>query len=172
VALPEDLLAQAKHLASREPKRPRQASLRRAVSTAYYSLYHLLVAAGSRAMAPAKPIDLRVRVQRAFVHAEMKKVCQQFRQGSANNLSAALQGLIAAPLSQDIANVADAFVELQEARHAADYDTSEVFTRPDVLAMIDNVDQAFTSWKTVKETPNANVFLAALLLEKKWRSDG
>jgi hypothetical protein len=33
-----DLLEQAKHLANREKKRPRQASLRRAVSTAYYAL--------------------------------------------------------------------------------------------------------------------------------------
>jgi len=39
----EDLLEQAKHLANREPKRPEQASLRRAVSTAYYALFHLLV---------------------------------------------------------------------------------------------------------------------------------
>jgi hypothetical protein len=122
-------------------------------------------------MAPAKPSNLRVRVQRAFVHAEMKRVCQQFRQGNVNNLPTVLHGRISAPISRDIANVADAFVELQEARHAADYDTSEIFTRPDVLAMIDNVDQAFASRKAVKETPNANVFLAALLLERKWRSD-
>ena len=38
-----DLLEQAKHLANREKKRPRQASLRRAVSTAYYALFHLLI---------------------------------------------------------------------------------------------------------------------------------
>ena len=146
--------------------------MRRAVSTAYYALYHLLVIAGSRAMAPPKPDKLRVRVQRAFVHAEMKNVCLQFRQGGVGHLSTALQSLISAPLSHDIADVADAFVELQEARFAADYDASEVFSRPDVLALIDTVDQAFTSWKTVKETPNANVFLVALLLSRKWRSDG
>jgi uncharacterized protein (UPF0332 family) len=43
MALAEDLLEQARHLAKREPKRPKQASLRRAVSAAYYSLFHLLV---------------------------------------------------------------------------------------------------------------------------------
>jgi len=43
MALADDLLEQAHHLAKREPKRPRQASLRRAVSTAYYSLVHLLI---------------------------------------------------------------------------------------------------------------------------------
>jgi uncharacterized protein (UPF0332 family) len=40
---PAHLLEQAKHLANREKKRPRQASLRRAVSTAYYALFHLLI---------------------------------------------------------------------------------------------------------------------------------
>src|SRR5712692_5365690 len=39
----DDLLEQARHLANREKKRPRQASLRRAVSTAYYALFHLLI---------------------------------------------------------------------------------------------------------------------------------
>jgi uncharacterized protein (UPF0332 family) len=39
----DDLLEQALHLAKREKKKPRQASLRRAVSTAYYALFHLLI---------------------------------------------------------------------------------------------------------------------------------
>jgi hypothetical protein len=39
----EHLLEQAEHLAKRERNRPRQASLRRAVSTAYYALFHLLI---------------------------------------------------------------------------------------------------------------------------------
>ena len=41
--LPEGLLEQAQHLVKREPKRPKQASLRRAISTAYYALFHLLI---------------------------------------------------------------------------------------------------------------------------------
>jgi hypothetical protein len=39
---PNDLLEQARHLANREPKRPKQVSLRRAVSRAYYAIFHLL----------------------------------------------------------------------------------------------------------------------------------
>lgn len=41
--LPDDLLEQARHLANGERRRPKQASLRRAVSTAYYALFHLLI---------------------------------------------------------------------------------------------------------------------------------
>jgi hypothetical protein len=39
-----------------------------------------------------------------------------------------------------------------------------------VLSAIDLVDQAFAAWKTVKDKPNANVFLAALLLNRQWRA--
>jgi len=39
----DDLLKQAYHLASKERKNPKQASLRRAVSTAYHALVHLLI---------------------------------------------------------------------------------------------------------------------------------
>jgi uncharacterized protein (UPF0332 family) len=46
--LAEHLLEQAQHLANREKKRPRQASLRRAVSTAYYALFHLLIHEATR----------------------------------------------------------------------------------------------------------------------------
>lgn len=42
-ALHAQLLHQARHLAIKEPSRPQQASLRRAVSTAYYALFHFLI---------------------------------------------------------------------------------------------------------------------------------
>ena len=41
--LHDGLLEQAQHLLRREKRRPKQASLRRAISTAYYALFHLLV---------------------------------------------------------------------------------------------------------------------------------
>lgn len=43
MGLAQDLLEQAKHLASYEGNNPTQASLRRAVSTSYYALFHLLL---------------------------------------------------------------------------------------------------------------------------------
>jgi len=43
MSLHYDLLEQAQHLANRERKQPRQASLRRAISSAYYALFHLLI---------------------------------------------------------------------------------------------------------------------------------
>ena len=38
-----DLLQQAFHLATIDAKKPKQANLRRAVSSAYYAVFHLLI---------------------------------------------------------------------------------------------------------------------------------
>jgi hypothetical protein len=65
--------------------------------------------------------------------------------------------------------VAAAFVELQESRAAADYDLSTTFNRVDVLEKIRIAERAFAEWRTVRGTPDAAVFIAALLLQRQWR---
>jgi hypothetical protein len=72
MSLPSDLLSQARHLLVREPRRPRQASLRRAISTAYYALFHLLTSQASRMLVSSDPLQLLV--SRTFTHTEMYKV--------------------------------------------------------------------------------------------------
>lgn len=69
---PKDLLEQARHLANREPKRPKQASLRRAVSTAYYALFHLLSMETAKNW---KRSAERFTVARMLDHTPMVKVC-------------------------------------------------------------------------------------------------
>ena len=163
-----DLLDQAAHLGTKEPRRPRQASLRRAVSTAYYALFHLLIDGGAKSLSSARPTALRQRIGRAFTHVDMKNVCKQFAQGSSANLDPATEALIVAPLEPELARIADAFRILQEERHRADYDLSAPFERFDVLQKIDLARRAFTDWQAVRQTNNAKVFLAALLFQARW----
>jgi hypothetical protein len=165
MALHHDLLEQADHLASREPRRPRQASLRRAVSAAYYAVFHLLAAEGAKRFSPPQRL-LRAQVARAFAHREMQDVCRQFAAGS---LSRATAALLTSPLEADLRNVVQAFVELQNDRHAADYDLSANFDRFTVLQTVRTARQAFAAWDVVKNRSNASVFLAALLLQRQWR---
>jgi hypothetical protein len=168
LALHDDLLEQAKHLASRERRKPRQASLRRSVSAAYYALFHLLVSEGSRLLAPHQPPNLRAQVRRAFSHGDMKAVCRQFGSSNMTRIAAGTRALIDAPLENELRSVASAFVELQEARHGADYDVRVSFNRLDVLGKINMTQQAFADWRRVRGKPNAAAFLAALLLQKHW----
>lgn len=58
---PEDLLQQAYDLASKEPENPKQTSLRRAVSTAYYALFHLLIDEGCRQNGPSRDSGVFLR---------------------------------------------------------------------------------------------------------------
>ncbi len=166
MALYDDLLEQADHLASREPKKPRQASLRRAVSAAYYALFHLLAAEGARKLVPAQPASLRAKVRRAYVHANMKEVCQQF---SLPRPPDALVSLLPQPIEPDLRAVAASFVALQEARHEADYDFAMTFTRIDALQKIERARAVFRSWQAIRSNANATVFLAALLLQRHRR---
>ncbi len=166
MALHDDLLEQARHLASREPRRPRQASLRRAVSSAYYALFHLLAAEGARRFSPSRPPGLKTRVQRAFAHRSMQEVCRQFAAGSP---SAATAQFLTGPLAPQLRQVAGAFAELQDARHEADYDLATAFARIDVLQKVDVAEQAFVAWRAVRSEPNTSVFLAAMLLQQQWQ---
>lgn len=168
MALHDDLLEQAEHLAGRERRRPKQASLRRAVSSAYYAMFHKLVDESTRRLMPRKPPNLRLQVARAFVHADMKVVCKGFATGRVASLKGATGRLIAEPLEPQLILMAATFIELQEARHKADYDLLAAFTRIDALNLIGNVRQAFAAWGKVRYAPNAFVFLGALLLERNW----
>jgi len=71
-------------------------------------------------------------------------------------------------IQKELVDIADTFVALQEERHTADYDVTKKFLRVDVLQKINEVQQAFLDWKNVRQEPNANVFLAALLLQDTW----
>src|SRR3954453_4960120 len=126
MALHHDLLEQAQHLASRELKRPRQASLRRAVSAAYYAVFHLLAAEAAQKLAPSQPARLRLQIRRAFVHSIMRQACERVVKGPP---PAPLDALLTLPIERDLILVARAFVALQDARHAADYDIAASFNR-------------------------------------------
>ena len=157
---PDQLLEQAKHLASREKRRPRQASLRRAVSTAYYALFHLLI---HEATLNWKRVDQRSLLARFFEHGKMKSASEKQKGES----SAYLKKHPAPSPQVDCANhlkrVADTFFQAQQQRHTADYDNSKTWTRTDVMALIDLVDSAFQSWHQIRNEPTAQAYLISLL---------
>jgi uncharacterized protein (UPF0332 family) len=164
MALAEDLLEQAWHLANLEAKRPKQASLRRAISTAYYAMLHLLVQDAAKRLSPAKPSALAPLIGRAFVHSEMKQACRSI----AGQLTSSLLRLQPQGFSPDVLEVAKAFVNLQEERHEADYDLTQIYTRVEVLDLLATAQDAFAVWKRVRQSDEANVFCAALLFHRSW----
>jgi len=66
--------------------------------------------------------------------------------------------------------VADTFIQVQQRREEADYDTGKEGTQTDVLKQIDAVAAAFERWKAIREEPVAQAYLVSLL-GKRPRSD-
>ena len=169
LSLSSELLAQAQLLVGKEPKQPKQASVRRTISAAYYSLFHLLVEDATRAMFAGNDANsLRATVHRAFQHAAMKRAAQGFGTG---DIAKPWKSAIAAT-SPELQLVAATFVDLQEARHQADYDLSRPVNRADASDLVERVEAATAAWKAIRKEESgsklysleARVFLAALLL--------
>jgi hypothetical protein len=163
VSLADDLLEQAEHLAQRDPTRPKQASLRRAISSAYYALFHLLIREATAAL--VADARLRELVSRAFDHGEMKQACRPFAAGA---LPDHLRAVTDATVPNDLRTVAEVFAQLQQSRHEADYNVARGFSRPDTLGLLARVRGAFEAWGRVRTQQIATVFLVNLLLAKKW----
>lgn len=170
MSLPKDLLEQARHLATRERKRPKQASLRRAISTAYYALFHLLTDEASTFLIAGNEPDraaLRLTARRALAHGDMKDVSNAVRDPRSKVSRVWLAG---ASVPVDLKDVAQAFVELQEARHQADYDLSKSFTRQETIDLLDRSTQAFAAWQRCRKSPEAKAYLVAFALNSRLRA--
>jgi len=160
-----ELLAQAWHLLNREPKHPKQASLRRAISSAYYAVFHLLLDEATRLMIPNN--QLRPLARRAFDHGEMRRAADLFKQGTLPaNLKNALGSTAIVPA--DLQTVARSFSRLQAERQTADYDLSVSFTRLATHGLVQEADNTFVAWNRVRKDPVAESFLIALLLVRRW----
>jgi uncharacterized protein (UPF0332 family) len=159
MAFADDLLEQARHLANRERKEPRQASLRRAVSTAYYALFHLLIA---EATLNWKRVEYRDALAHVFEHGKMKSACRKKMGELAAYYKTNRRAGSELTVAQHVYRVAEAFVEAQNSRHAADYDNSRAWTRTTVKAEIESVADAFESWRAIRNESVAQAFLVSL----------
>jgi hypothetical protein len=110
MSLPVELLDLARHLSTREGTRPKQASLRRSVSTAYYALFHLLTSEAVSLIGSNMSLVGTRKIQRWFDHSEMKRVSGMF---SAANAPKAIAPILGAPVSADLQYIAQAFIKLQ-----------------------------------------------------------
>ena len=162
------LLDQARDLAELGGRgRPRQVDLRRAVSSAYYGLFRLLIDAACAEFAGSGPTarPLRDALARAFDHGTMKSACGSFAGGT---LPEAMQpALLGQTTSADLRRLADAFVRLQKERHDADYNPALVYSRHEVRGLVSDVAELHDDlWPTIAGSNEARVFLWSLLLHK------
>ena len=128
---PADLIETAPGLVNLNQENPSQADLNRALSTAYYALFHALclncadTRVGSTENDRSQPAWQQV--YRSPNHKTVKSRC---RSNEMSRFSRGIQGF------------ADTFVELQEKRHEADYAPFFSLDRSDVLIYIADAEVA------------------------------
>lgn len=113
----DELIGVARLLATGSQGRPRQVYLRRAVSSAYYALFHGLAQCCADQLVGSGKSGTEAwrRTYRALDHG--------FGKGALIEASARLD-------NQDLDLFAGAFAFLQSARHEADYDPLKRYTHP------------------------------------------
>ncbi len=111
-----DLIEQAEALAKTDTGKPREISLRRAVSAAYYALFHEL----NRTVADSfakwnSPWEVYAPMYRVMDHQGAKRLFERTRRPDSEEHRA---------LGPIIAEIGATFIHLQAERHRADYDPS------------------------------------------------
>lgn len=128
------LIVTARKLAKGSPRRPRQADLRRAISTAYYAVFHGLAENAANHL-----------VGSASTSRNSPAWAQLFRTLDHGLAKARCESAQARAFSAPICACADAFVQLQISRHRADYDPLVRFSRADALDAVALAERALTS---------------------------
>jgi hypothetical protein len=126
---------------SRGRGRPRPVWLRRAVSTAYYALYHCICREAANSLLPRGNAAQRLSLARAFRHNDLKIVCGWIA-GRSGNIDRSVKPLAESLKRTPIADVAASLWDLQEARHGADYDHLASFSKATVAAYVDDAEKA------------------------------
>ena len=140
---PDDLIEIARHLAADagDRGRPRQAWLRRAVSAAYYALFHAMARSCADALVGSTRANRSQaawrQAYRALEHSHARNQCKN--------------KAVMEKFPEEIQSFGQTFIEMQEQRHAADYDPDPKLLRTDVKQLIDETAKAITEFD--KTTP-------------------
>jgi len=172
------MLGLAQHLLTVDRRRPKVINLRRAVSAAYYAVFHRLISdavAGTvgvgpdvAARHPNNPSTLRLdhAIARWFTHTQMKTASKWIT--SPRTAPASVRTLLVAGrddtfISADLHRVASYFVDLQTARHQADYDPAHHLTRISAGQHVEKARDAFQLCDGLSTDPMYRLYLLLLL---------
>ena len=149
----QDLIATSRLLTSTpDPNTaPLPDSLRRAVSTAYYAVFHALANSNADCLigVPTSPLLEHTwqRARRGLDHTPARRNLEQDR----HRFSPPVQEFITT------------FAALQNARHTADYDASRQFTLTETQSWIYRAEEAITDFMSVDEDERRAVAVQALI---------
>lgn len=111
--------------------------IRRAISTAYYSVFHLVAKSCADAFIPDKdPEKPWVEIYRGLEHSGCKKACQSAEKEKID-------------FPAGLMDIATAFSDLQELREEADYNPIKSFTKEEAESCIERAKKAYEKMKDI-----------------------
>ena len=148
-----DLLAHAGRLCQASPKRPRQVDLCRAVSAAYYALFHELCEVCADTLIGTKESGTEAwrLAYRAVDHRTAKDRCK---------------ARLPLDLPMSIASFAATFVILQEERHRSDYDPRTRFSRSEALSLVETARRGVRTLQ-ISDLRSRRAFAAHILFRPR-----
>lgn len=155
----DELLQQANELVHKDPNNPKQADLRRSVSSAYYALFHLLIFEGC--LNWSNDIS-RPGLARMFDHGVMKKVCKKVSDAIKMPYTGEDPTIV-----DKLRSFAGLFVRLQEQRHEADYNIKDAWTFTQSLQEVLAANRALATWQEIRAEKISQDFLVSLLIRPR-----
>jgi uncharacterized protein (UPF0332 family) len=153
--LPHDLILTAQGLCDSGRRKPRKADLKRAVSTAYYALFHALAkSCADSFIGSAK----QIRTNRAW-----QQTYRALDHGFAKN---ACQNPAISQFPPAISDFAIVFATMQAKRHDADYNPFSRFYKSQVLIDIENAKTAIEAFQKAN-AKDKKAFAAWVLLKQR-----
>jgi uncharacterized protein (UPF0332 family) len=163
---PDHLLEQADKLIAPQAGRPRQADIRRAISSAYYAIFHAIITKAVDQFVGATNRDKSHYglVYRSVSHSRLRDLCNEVQKPTLPNKYRPY--VPSTGLGPHIVAVAEAFVDLQENRHSADYDVMIRMNRSDAAAAIATARSAIGRFEKANQLEQ-QAFLSLLLFSPR-----
>jgi uncharacterized protein (UPF0332 family) len=154
---PEKLLNAARELAGHGVGRPSQTKLRRSISMSYYALFHALTRQAAEHLIPDGKPEQQLRLARTFGHRDIKRACA-WVSGRQRDVPQHVRAIVDPLRNTTIDSVAASFIDLQQARHGADYDHLMAYSKATVLAHISDASAAIKALEKAPARRRAMLF--------------
>lgn len=162
---PDHLFEQADKLITAQAGRPRQADIRRAISAAYYGIFHAVITRAVDQFVGATSRDKSYYglAYRSVSHTRLRELCHEAQKATLSNKYRPY--VPSTGFDPNIVAFAKAVVELQERRHSADYDVM-VRNRSDAVVAIATTRAALARFDRANQQEQL-AFLGLLLFSPR-----
>ncbi len=168
LSLPDSLLDHAHRLLNGSPT---TTDVRRSISATYYAVFHRLTIDAAEQIGAGSAAALPDLIRRSAEHRSVRRVCEAIGAGPSAR-SKPLDALLVGPTPPGLTSVAKAFIELQDARIAADYVLEHDPSLTQAQGCLLLAEDALARWAAIRTGMESRTFLVAVIMHDRWTRRG